>query len=106
MVKTKLKKEDQVVVISGNDRGKRGKVLLVDEKKNRVVVEGINKRKKNLKQNQTQDGKGGIIQIEFPINLSNVMYFCEKCKKGVRLGVEVNDKSKARVCKKCGKKLD
>jgi large subunit ribosomal protein L24 len=106
MVKTRLKKEDQIVVISGNDKGKRGKILLVDNKKGRVIVEGVNFRKRHIKQQNQENQKGGIISMEFPIQISNVMYFCEKCKKGVRLGVEVKNDTKSRVCKKCGKRLD
>ncbi len=106
MVNTKLKKEDQIVVISGNDRGKRGKVLFIDNKKGRIIVEGINIRKRHIKQQNQEGQKGGIVQMEFPMQISNVMYFCDKCKKGVRLGIEVKNDSKVRVCKKCGKRID
>ena len=101
-----LKKNDNVVVISGKDKGKRGKILLVDLKKDVVVVEGVNKKKKYTRATQ-ENPKGGVLEIEYPLKASNVMYFCEKCKKGVRLGTLVKeDASNQRVCKKCGKSLD
>lgn len=104
MAKIKLKKNDEVVVISGSDSGKRGKILLVDTQKDRVVVEGVNKKKKFLRPSQ-EHPKGGVLQIEYPVKTSNVMFFCDKCKKGVRVGVEVKDNQRHRVCKKCGKSL-
>jgi large subunit ribosomal protein L24 len=102
MIKTMLKKNDNVVVVTGKDRGKRGKVLYIDRKKGRLVIEGINKKKKYVKPSQ-QNPKGGAISLEYPVQLSNIMAFCDKCKKGVRLGVELKDKSKVRICRKCGK---
>ena len=104
-IKTRLKREDNVVVISGSERGKRGKVLNIDRKKGRVIVEGINKRNKFIRATQ-ENPKGGAVTLEFPINLTNVMIFCDKCKKPVRIGIELKDNAKSRVCKKCGKSLD
>jgi large subunit ribosomal protein L24 len=69
------------------------------------VVEGVNKKKKFVRPSQ-QNPKGGAISLERPINISKVMVFCEKCKKGIRLGVDIKDDSKVRVCKKCGKSFD
>ncbi len=104
-MKTKIKVNDNVVVKTGADKGRQGKVLFVDKEKGRVIVEGINKRQKFMR--PTQDNpKGGIMTREFPINLSNVMYFCDKCKKGVRVGTKIKDDSKHRICNKCGKSLD
>ena len=105
MINTKLKKDDQVVVVSGADRGKRGKILFIDKKRNRVVVEGVNKRNKYIKQQQ-EGQKSGQVTIEFPINITNVMLFCEKCKKPTRIGIAVSEKEKTRTCKKCGKSLE
>ncbi len=102
---TKFKLNDNVVVMTGADRGKRGKILTIDRDKNRVIVEGINKKTKYLKASQ-EHPQGGMISLEFPIHLSNVMYFCDKCKKGSRIGVGIKDKSKTRVCKSCGKSID
>ncbi len=104
-VKTRLKNEDPVVVVTGSDRGRRGKILKLDRKRGRVIVEGVNKRKKYLRASQ-ENPKGGALTIEFPIDISNVMYFCDKCKKGVPIGIEFKDKNKTRVCRKCGKSLD
>ncbi|HON77147.1 MAG TPA: 50S ribosomal protein L24 [Spirochaetota bacterium] len=105
MNKSIIKKNDNVVVISGKDRGSRGKVLFVDTKRGRVVIEGVNKKKKFLRPSN-ENPKGGVISIEYPINISNVMVFCEKCKKAVRLGIEISGDKKVRVCKKCNKTLD
>lgn len=105
MASTKLKKNDNVVVMSGADRGKKGKILFVDVSKGRVVVEGINKKKKFVRPSQ-ENPKGGVISLEYPVNISNVLIFCDKCKKGVRIGMEIKDSGKNRVCKKCGKSLD
>jgi large subunit ribosomal protein L24 len=105
MERTRIKKNDEVVVIAGSDKGKRGKILLVDTGKSRVLVEGVNKKTKHVK--ATQDNpKGGILKIERPVAVSNVMFFCDKCKKGVRLGIQMKDEKKIRVCRKCGKSLD
>ena len=102
---TSLKKNDSVVVKSGAFKGKRGKVLKINKDDGRVVVEGINKRNKYIRPSQ-EHPQGGMVNIEFPIHISNVMYFCDKCKKGIRIGVEIKEKSKSRVCSKCGKSLD
>jgi len=103
--RTRLKVNDNVVVVCGTERGKRGKILKVFREKGRVIVEGINKRNKFVRPTQ-ENPKGGSVNIEFPIALSNVMVFCEKCKKPVRLGIEIKDDVKIRVCKKCGKSFD
>ncbi len=105
MISTKLKKNDNVVVLSGADKGRRGKILFIDMKKGRVVVEGVNKKKKFVRPSQ-ENPKGGIISLEYPINISKVMVFCDKCKKGVRVGVQLKDDNKIRVCRKCGKSFD
>ena len=110
-----IKKGDIVEVISGarekdfqNTKGDRvtGKVLKVMPKTNRVVVEGVNMRKKHMKPtNQMQ--QGGIIELEGSIHASNVLLYCPNCKKGVRTGAKVlADNNKVRVCKKCGETLD
>lgn len=104
-INTKLKVNDNVVVIGGSDRGKRGKVLRIDRTKGRILVEGVNKRSKFLKPNQ-DNPKGGVVTLDIPIHISNVMFFCDKCKKGVKVGIELKDKTKARVCRSCGKSLD
>jgi len=100
-----LKVNDNVIVITGSDRGRRGKILKINRRKGRVVVEGVNKRNKNVKKSQ-EHPKGGVLNIEFPIDLSNVQLFCEKCKKGRRIGFLLKDDSKKRTCRSCGKSID
>ena len=101
-----IKKNDQVIVISGNEKGKKGKVLSVDHENGRVLVEGVNmatKHKKPRRQGET----GGIIQQEAALNMSNVMHICKKCGKPTRIGYTVlKDGSKVRVCKKCNENFD
>ncbi len=101
-----IKKDDQVIVISGNEKGKKGKVLSVDHENGRVIVEGVNMatmHKKPRRQGET----GGIIQQEAALNMSNVMHICKKCGKPTRIGYTVlKDGSKVRVCKKCNENFD
>lgn len=104
-VKTRLKVNDTVVVIAGADRGKRGKILFVDKKSGRVIVEGINKRKKYVRATQ-ENPNGGMITREFPIHISNVMMWDDKSKKGTRIGITLKGQDKVRVSRKSGKSLD
>ncbi len=100
-----VKQGDTVVVISGvkdKDKNKKAKVLKVLPKKGRVIVEGINMRKKHLKPTREMQ-QAGIIDQEGSIDASNVMLYCEKCKRGVRVAHKMlNDGTKIRVCVKCG----
>jgi large subunit ribosomal protein L24 len=101
-----IKKGDTVTVIAGKDAGKKGKVLKVIPADNRVVVEGINKAKKHQRPSRSLP-QGGILQIESPLNVSNVMLLCNKCNKPTRGAKKVLDNDqKVRVCKKCGEILD
>lgn len=102
----RIKKGDQVEVISGKDRGKRGEVLKADPEKDRVVVEGINIVHRH--QRPTQDmQQGGILENEAPIHISNVQLVCPHCDQRTRFGVEVLDSgNKVRVCKKCSEDID
>lgn len=101
-----IKKGDMVSVLTGKDAGKKGKVLRAIPKDNRVVVEGINKAKKHQRPSRAIP-QGGILQIESPIQVSNVMLLCGKCNKPSRIGHKVlDDGKKVRVCKKCGEVLD
>lgn len=95
----KIVKSDTVLVLSGNDRGKTGKVLKVFPDKNRAVVEGVNLIKKHSR--PTRDlPQGGIIEKEGPINISNLKVVCPKCNRPTRVGVRIlEDKSKVRYCK-------
>ena len=101
----KIKREDFVVVITGKDKGKRGKVLRVIPKKQRVVVEGVNIVKKHQK--PTANSPGGIIEKPAPIHVSNVMLICPKCGTPTRVGFTfLEDGTKVRKCKKCGEVID
>ncbi|MEJ2048576.1 MAG: 50S ribosomal protein L24 [Calditrichota bacterium] len=95
----KIVKSDTVVVLSGNYRGKTGKVLKVFPEKNQVVVEGVNMIKKHTRPTQ-QLPQGGIIEKEGPIHVSNLKVVCPKCNRPTRIGVRIlEDKSKVRYCK-------
>ena len=102
----RVKKEDTVVVLSGKDKGKRGRIISVIPKKDRVVVERINMVKKHMKPNN-QYRQGGIIEKEAPLHVSNVMLVCPKCDKPSRIeNKRLEDDRKLRVCKKCKEVLD
>lgn len=101
---TKLKAGDKVIVITGKDKGKEGKILVVDRKKNRVIVEGINMITKHQKPSQMNQ-QGGIIKKESFIDASNVMYSLGG-GKGTRIGVKIEDGKKVRIAKKTGAKID
>ncbi len=103
-MKTKLKKNDKVKIIAGKDRGKEGNIISFVPKKSRVIVEGVNIIKKHQK--PTQMSKGGIIEKEASIHISNVMFVCPHCGKAVRIGFKYLDSGeKVRYCKKCGETL-
>jgi len=101
-----IKKEDKVKVIAGKDKGKIGKVLKVNRKKNRLLVEKINMVKRHTRPSQ-KARQGGIIEKEMPIQRSNVMVMCNKCVKAARIKMQrLEDGHKVRVCVKCGETLD
>lgn len=100
----KIKNGDTVLIISGKDRGKKGKVINVFPKENRIVVEGANLRKKHTKPRR-QGEKGQIVEIAAPLNISNVKLICPKCKKATRVGYKVVEKNKFRICKKCKQEI-
>lgn len=102
-MKTKLKKGDQVQIITGKDKGKKGRVLRIDRITERVIVESLNMVKKTQRP-KNQNDKGGIIEIEAAIAASNVMVVCKKCGP-TRLGTKVIGDKKTRVCRKCGEAL-
>jgi large subunit ribosomal protein L24 len=106
MVKVKVKKNDQVLVIAGKNRGARGKVLRVYPGKGTAVVERINLVKKHTRPNPNRQIQGGILETEAPIQLSNLMVICPDCDRPSRLGrVRLDDGSGARICKACGATL-
>lgn len=96
----KIKKGDTVRIIAGKDRGKTGAVARVLKHENRVVVEGMNMRKRHVRP-RASGAKGEIIQVSVPMNVSNVMIICSKCGKATRVGYRLTDITKVRVCKKC-----
>ncbi|MGB5986552.1 MAG: 50S ribosomal protein L24 [Desulfobacterales bacterium] len=101
-----LKKDDKVKIITGKDKGKIGKVLQVDRKKARVLVENINIVKRHTRPN-AQNRQGGIVESEAPVHWSNVMLMCNKCLEPVRVKVKtLDDGKKKRVCRKCDELID
>ena len=100
----KIKKGDNVEVLSGNDKGKKGEVLEVLPKEGKVVVKGVNVRKKHV-QAKRQGDESGIIPVECSIPSSKVNVVCPKCGKTTKVGYGMEKDKKIRICKKCGAKL-
>jgi large subunit ribosomal protein L24 len=99
-----IKKDDKVVVLSGKDKGKQGKILVSDPKAAKVIVEGVNVATKHQKPRK-QGEEGGIIKVETPIYASKVQLVCPKCGKPTRVAHKIKDGKKSRVCKKCGAEI-
>jgi large subunit ribosomal protein L24 len=100
-----VKKGDTVMVVTGKDKAKTGKILKVLPKKDGVLVEGINTVKRHVRARGNEPG--GIVEKEAPIHISNVMVYCAKCRKPVRTRINMlEDGKKARVCTKCGESFD
>ena len=98
----KIRKNDTVIVISGKDRGKTGKVLRVIPEKNKAVVEKVNFCKEFIRRDQSKNVQGGIMEKEAPIHLSNLMLYCQECETGTRVKIkELGDGTRVRVCAKC-----
>ena len=102
-MKTKLKRDDTVRIVSGKDTGKSGKILRIDTDNGRVIVQGLNMVRKAVKPKRQND-KGGIIDVEAALNISNVMIICKKCGP-TRIGYSTGDSEKKRICRKCGETL-
>lgn len=100
----RFKKGDTVLIISGKDRGKKGKILQVFPKDDRILVEGVNSRKKHRKPKKTGE-KGQIVTLSGPIMASNAQIVCTKCGKASRIGYKIVGEEKIRTCKKCGEKI-
>src|ERR671915_694431 len=99
---TPIRKNDDVVVTTGKDRGKRGRVLKVLPEKNRLIVEGVNFIKRHTKANPGKNVKGGIVEREASLHASNVQLVCPECSKMTRVGHRIlNDGRKVRICRKC-----
>ena len=99
-----IRKDDKVVVISGKDKGKEGKVLIANPKEGKLVVEGVNVATKHQKPRK-QGEEGGIIKVETPIYACKVMVVCPKCGKPTRVAHKLDAGKNVRVCKKCGANL-
>jgi len=104
----RIKKGDTVLIIKGKDKGKRGKVSKVLPKEKKIVVEGINLRKKHIRPKKTEE-KGEILSVSSPLYISNTKLICPECKKATRTGYNIvlkkDKKIKVRICKKCGKEI-
>jgi large subunit ribosomal protein L24 len=99
---TPIRRNDNVVVITGKDRGKRGRVLKVVPGSNRLVVEGVNFIKRHTKPNPQRQVKGGVVEREAALHASNVQLVCPECGKPTRLGRKIlGDGRKVRICRKC-----
>ena len=100
-----IKKDDIVQVLTGEDKGKRGRVLSVDPQNDKLIVEGVNRVYKHLRPSQ-KNPQGGRLSKEMPIDVSNVKLYCSKCNRGVRFGRRFTDEGqKQRYCKTCGMSL-
>jgi len=100
----KIKKNDQVLIISGKDRGRKAKVIEALPKKGKLFIEGINLRKKHVKPKKSGE-KGQIVETPAPLDASDVKLICPKCGKAVRTGYKLEGKKKYRACKKCGQEV-
>jgi len=102
-----IKKNDEVYVLSGKDRGKTGRVLIVLPRENKVVVEGVQLIKRHTRANPQRNIQGGIVEKESPIHISNVALVCKNCGKHTRLAHQVlADGRHSRTCKKCGSAIE
>ena len=104
MNKVHVKTNDTVIVISGDDKGKKGKVIAVSPKEDKVIVEGVNIVSKHVKPRR-QGEAGGITKVEGAIYASKVQHYCSKCDKAVRAKAKDVDGKKVKVCAKCGNEL-
>ena len=104
--KIRIKKDDKVKVLTGKDKGKIGKVLKVNKKTNRVVVENINVVKVHQRPTQANP-QGGIVEKAMPVNVSNLMIMCNSCVKPTRVGIkQLEDGKRVRICIKCDQQID
>src|SRR3989338_2444650 len=100
----KIKKGDQVLITSGKDRGKTGKVLNAFPGESKLLLEGLNLRKKHAKPKK-QGEKGQVVEVPAPLSVSNVKLICPKCGKPERIGYKIIEKKKYRICKKCEQEI-
>lgn len=104
MNKIHVRRDDTVIIISGDDKGKKGKVLQVSPKEGKIIVQGVNMVKKHVKPRPPQES-GGIVDAEAAFYASKAQLFCNKCKKATRAQYKVDGDKKVRVCAKCGAEL-
>ena len=106
-LQTPVRKNDNVVVVAGKDRGKRGRVLRVLPARNRLVIEGVNLVKRHTRPNPQQNIKGGIVEREGSLHASNVQIVCPECGAATRIGHQLlGEGRKVRICRKCDGAVD
>jgi len=106
-LQTPVRKNDNVIIVTGKDRGKRGRVLKVLPEKNRIVIEGMNFIKRHTRPNPQQNIKGGIVERESSLHASNVQIVCPECSAPTRIGHRLlGDGRKVRICRKCDGVMD
>ena len=106
-LQTPIRKNDNVLVTTGKDRGKKGRVIRVVPEKNRLIVEGVNLIKRHTRPNPAKNIKGGVVQREAALHASNVQLVCPECGTHTRIGHKVlDDGRKVRICRKCGGVVD
>jgi large subunit ribosomal protein L24 len=104
---TSIKKNDEVYILRGKDRGKTGRVLIVIPKEQKIVVEGVQMIKRHTRPNPQRNIKGGIVEKEAPIHISNVAIVCKNCKQHTRLANKIlGDGRRVRACRKCGSTIE
>ena len=103
--KSFVRKGDQVLILSGKDKGRRGKVVTVAPRLDRVIVEGINIAKKHARPTQKAP-QGGIVEMPAPIHISNCMVVCPRCEKPIRVKRASKNEGKGRRCRRCGENID
>jgi len=100
----KIKKGDNVLIISGKDKGRTAKVLKAFPKEFKVLVDGINLKKKHVRPRREGE-KGQVVNVPTPLDISNVKMVCSKCGKSARVAYQINEDKKTRICKKCGQEI-
>jgi len=100
----KIRKDDIVLIISGKDKGRKGKIIEALPKEAKVIIENINLRKKHIKPRKSGE-KGQIVELPGPLSVSNVKIICPRCSKAARVGYKLEGKKKFRICKKCNQEI-
>jgi|SRR3989344_2008972 len=100
----KIKKGDNVLIISGKDKGRTAKILKAFPKEFKVLVDGINLKKKHVRPRREGE-KGQVVNVPTPLDISNVKMVCSKCGKAARVAYQINEDKKIRICKKCGQEI-